>query len=456
MLYNIGMRKKKTNSSHLTAEEPKKPSTVDVKKVESDFKSVLYYQAKQRDNLLGEFSSDGKYKLSDEKIIQELISIPKKFEEKVDNVVYASTKMDSFVLNFKIDLDISESYCNATLFLIEVEHGVEKDIKHTTELANVVEIYSPKFKDNVYKIWNVHIDSEVYSKNDFLYEYLHFQNEEFMFNRELTEILSQLYLVRMLKLLDNCGELGEKIKLDYKILVEKILNSDASITQDNTRLKRLLDSVIIKHKAFGKILAMEEGSAVLLGYSTPIMRVRDKTTTNVMEGQAKPKEEKKVEKKVEAPKKKAKSKGGSDGGKTYVMDWGKVLKFAPSGMDSMPKPAVAPQPTPQVKSETPVGLAQVEQVVIEETNINVEDLKNRPWAKDFSDEVLSTLSLEDIESLDEMVEIQQAYEEGMDIFGGEAHERKADIEIEEQETIEQIDSSMTTNINKNDNELHLN
>lgn len=373
------MRKKKTNSSHLTAEEPKKATTVDVKKVESDFKSVLCYQTKQRDNLLGEFSKDGKYKLADEKMIQELISVPKKFDEKVDNVVYASTKMDSFVLNFKIELDISESYCNATLFLIEVEHGVEKDIKHTTELANVVEIYSPKFKDNVYKIWNVYVDSEVYSKNDFLYEYLRFQNEEFMFNRELTEILSQLYLVRMLKLLDNCGELGEKIKLDYKILVEKILNSDASITQDNTRLKRLLDSVIIKHKAFDKILAMEEGSAVLLGYSTPIMRVRDKSTTNVMEGQAKPQEEKKVEKKAEAPKKKAKSKGGSDGGKAYVMDWGKVLKYQPSGMDSLPKSATPPQPTPQVKNAIPVVPTQVTHDEINNTVVgeeNIEDLNS--------------------------------------------------------------------------------
>ena len=334
---------------------------LDAEKVKKEYQSVLLYQTKQRNNLLGEFLPDGTYKISDEKILSSLISVPKKFDDKNNNIVYAATKIDDVVLNFKIELNMAETYCNANLSIIEIEQGIEKDIKHVTNLDSFVDVYSPKFKEEVYSRWKVYFDEEVYEKDDYLKNYLRKQREEFLFNKELTEILSQLYMVRMLKLLDGCGELGEKIKLEYKMLVEKFLEKDASIMQDHTRLKNILDYVIAKNNAMPDLLKIQEAKTVFAGYSTPIQRVRDKTAPpRVTDTTGLPKkEEKKVEKKSSPAKKKSKAKGGGGKklkpfvydfkkfkaenlGSAKIYDYGKPISKAP--------PTVAP---PKISTPTP-------------------------------------------------------------------------------------------------------
>ncbi|MGN1201627.1 MAG: hypothetical protein ACI4R8_05195 [Candidatus Caccovivens sp.] len=339
------MRKKK-NASYIVAEEPKKqPNTTSTSDVKSDYFKILRYQSKLRDGLLGTFSSDGKYKISDEKILQELVVLPKQFDEKDDEVVYCSSKIGSHILNFKIILKIDSSYCSATLSLIEIEHKLDEDVKHITELANTVEPYSPAFKDNVFKLWKVYVEHDEYEKNDFLETYLTLQKNDFEFSRELTEILSQVYLMRMLKLLDGMGELGDKIKVDYKLFVEKILQTDPSITQDNTRLKRILDNMILKHKAFDIILQMPEGATILSGYTTPLINVFENTAP-VKIVDVKKDVEKKVEEKKPAEtkpaKKKSKSKGG-DSSKAWLFDLGKVPKNDYKVKEPIPKEKVEKQ-----------------------------------------------------------------------------------------------------------------
>lgn len=328
-------RRKNSKTSNMIAEPPKSSSesvsNEELKKVKTDFLKILRFQTKQQNNLLGAFLSDGSYQISEPRVLQELILIEKKFEEKQDNIIRASAKVDGIILNFKITTDISETYCNAKLELVEVEHGIDEDKIHLTELAYTVEMYSPKFQDNLFKIWNVFVEEEVISKNDFLFSYLHMQHEDMLFNKELFEILSQLYLVRMLKLLDNLGELGEKIKYEYKIQIEKFLKNDPSLSQNNTQMMKILNNVVIKNKGIDAILQNPEGATILKGYFEPILRIKDKT--GVVEEIIKPKDnniaptkEKKAEKKKGSPKKESikpfvfswqsekKKDGGSKGG----------------------------------------------------------------------------------------------------------------------------------------------
>ena len=328
------MRKKmKENSFGIVEGQKDTVPTLNAEQVNNDFLKIKLYETKLKNNLLGEFLPNGEYKITDEKIIAALINIPKKYSDKNESFVYASTIIDNVVLNFKIEMNISESYCNANLSIIEVEHGVEEDIKHVTRLDNFVDVYSPKFKENVYRRWKVYFEEDVYEKDDFLKNYLSKMKEEFLFNKELTAILSQLYVVRMLKLLGSCGELGEKVKLEYKLLVEKILNKDASITQDYTRLKNILDYVIIKNKALPVLLKIPEALVIMQNYSAPIQRIKDKTLPpRVTEVQGLPdkKEEKKEEKKKSAPaKKKAKAKS-SKKAKPYIYDF-KNFKSSSTG-----------------------------------------------------------------------------------------------------------------------------
>lgn len=335
------MKKKKTNYAYQGITDGPKPEVVAMTPADAqkNYLSILYYQAKQRNNLLGEFSSDGKYAIKDEKILKELILLPKKFDEKKDNVVYASTKIeDDIVLNFKLEFQMAEDFCRGTLSIIEIEQNADESIKHITKLDEYMDIYSPRFKEEMFKRWKVYFDEEVYDKNDYIYSLLHMQREEYLFNKELTEILSQLYMVRIFKLLDNCGEVGEKIKAEYKILVEKLMQQDPSIMQDNTRLKLILDSIIMKNKALPALLQTKEGIEVFVGYSAPIQRMKDKTTSviiNVGGGAEKKSEEPakaaKPATKKSGGKSKGKSGGGKDSSKLFVYDFSKNFKAASYG-----------------------------------------------------------------------------------------------------------------------------
>lgn len=377
------MRRRK-NASHIVAKQPEKNTTasVDVGDAKKEYFRIESYLTKLRNGLLGTFSANGKYKISDEKILQELLVLPKKFGEKEDNIVYASSILGSHVLNFKIELNLDPSYCSATLFLIEIEHKFDEDIKHITELGNTVEPYSPLFKENVYKLWKVYIDQEEYEKNDFLHTYLSLQQHDYDFSKELIEILSQLYLVRMLKLLDSMGELGEKIKLDYKMLVEKMLQNDPSITQDNTRFKAILDSVILKNKAFDKILETKDGATILNGYSTPIKNVLEKSApvknVEVETGEKKP-EEKKKEPAKPAAKKKGKSKGG-DSVKPWIFDISKV----PKNDYKVPEPIIPPKPQEKPATKTEEKPAEERN----ETIVSIEKPESSNSQTSLSDEEL--------------------------------------------------------------------
>ena len=320
------------------AAQPSAPATepaVDVEKVKNEYLKVFYYQTKIKDGLLGTFSADGKYKITNDQILQDLVNIPKKFEEKDGDNYYSSAKVGNHVLNFKVVLDISESYCNAHLSLIEVEHGLEEDIKHVTELGDIVEPYSPKFKENVYKAWNIHLQEEEYEKNDFIYSYMHSQTEDYNFSIELTEVLSQLYLAKLLKLLEGCGELGAKIKALYMELIEKLAQKDPSIRLDNTRMKNILDRLMLSHKAFEMLLANKDAAAALAGYSGPLSRVLVRDGVVHVEKKEVKKEEKPAEKKADAPAKKkggkSKGGGGGSGGGAVKIDWGKLPKISGGG-----------------------------------------------------------------------------------------------------------------------------
>ena len=316
------MDKKRKNQSNIEAgtPAPEKPKDPNAEAVMGQFVQASLYQAKRGNLLLGEFSADGKYSLTDDKLLQDLVTLPKVLQERVDNVAYAFSKYNGYNLNFRIDMDVSESYCSAEIFLIEIEHGIDEDIKHLTSLGNFVEMYSPSFKDNVYKTWNINLQETPLDKDDVVFKKLWELEAEYNFSKELIEILAQLYIVRLLKLLDGCGTLGLKIQGDYRALVEQLVKKDPSLAQDHTRLKKILDQMIEKHNGFDVILSKPEGVEILKNFSEPIIRVTGRIAPEHVEKiettDAKP-ATKPAEKKAAPKKKKAKAKGG-DGVKPFV------------------------------------------------------------------------------------------------------------------------------------------
>lgn len=336
------MGRKKKNKMSLTEENSKveqvktevqtptkETSKEDIAKIQKEFFEITYFQRKQRGNLLGSFEN-GKYKISNEQILKGLIDIPKKYEIQEGNIIRVSVKLNEFVLNFRIDLDINESYCTAKLFLIETEQDAVESIKHVSEIDSRVEPYSPNFISDTLAFWHVYMNENPYEKDDFLLNYLAMQKEEYAFSLELSAILSQLYIVRMMNLLDGMGELGDKIRYEYKVLMEKLLLEDPGLSQDFVMQKVYLDRILEKNNAYEEILKLPEGPKALKGFSTPLKNVRDKTYPSVIVEA--PKKEKAEEKKEDTkPAKKSasksKSKGkSSEGAKAPKIDFIKALK----------------------------------------------------------------------------------------------------------------------------------
>ncbi len=332
--------------------------------IEREYVGVLNYQRKQRDNLLGNYSK-GEYDIPDE-LKAELLKIPKKFGEIEENIARVSTILGRFVLNFKIVFTIDPDVCNAKLYFIEIEHDIDDDIKHETLLDEFEQEHTFEFRKIVFEKWHVFYDDDVLVKDSLLKNYLHMQEEENLFFGELEMILSQLFVVRMLAFLDKMGELGEKIRFDFKLAMEKYLAKDPKFAQNFAFQKRLLDMFIAKHGALAVIAKDEEGAKILLGYSTPLKNVRDKTYSSPVVEPRKAKEEKKSEKKATKPTvKKRSGSPAKQAGFKYDqskiphlgMNFGSSL-FAASRTPPAPQPRVqTPQPQQQppqpIERETP-------------------------------------------------------------------------------------------------------
>lgn len=330
-----------------TTNSPATPET-NPEQAKENYLEILYYQVKQRNGLLGTFDNKGKYKIDDEKIRGCLLNVPKKFDEKVDNVIYASARKNSRIINFKVVFEEGLDFSVATLYLIEIEHGLEEDVKHLTELGKYENIQSPEFREKVFNEWKIWTEQDVFDKDDYLFEYLRLQEEEMLFNKELSEILAQLYLVRVLKILENCGALGQKILQEYKLMIEKLQAKDPGFVLSNSNLKEVLDYVLTKNNALGEIVKSQGVPAVIASYANPLKRIKDKVPVKIREAgsteesKEKKKEEKKPEKKEEKKSKpKAKSKGKAL--KPFVLDFGKVFNGIAKSIETKYKPAPKPE-----------------------------------------------------------------------------------------------------------------
>ena len=148
--------KRKSKERNYAVEEAsvKKPETLDAFQVEKEFADILNYERKQRNHLLGDFAGES-YKIPDN-IMERLVELPKAYDVQKDNILYASTKLANFVLNFKVEFDISADYCTAKMSIIEIEQGIEEDIKHTTLIASIVEPYKFDFINEICKLWHIY------------------------------------------------------------------------------------------------------------------------------------------------------------------------------------------------------------------------------------------------------------------------------------------------------------
>ena len=128
--------------------------------IEGDFSNASLYEKVIANQLLGVFYSSKNYEISED-IVNQLLAIPKKFDERVDNIAYADTNIQGHFLRFRIEFKLGEEYSTAKLFLIE-KLGPEFDRNADTLVTLLGEFFEPtriNFYNRAYAYFN--IDAEV-------------------------------------------------------------------------------------------------------------------------------------------------------------------------------------------------------------------------------------------------------------------------------------------------------
>ncbi len=249
---------------------------VNSNEVLQEYLKIMYAQIKADNKLVGEFSVNGTYTISEPRMREYLIHELKFFKKRNGDEVYITRALEGFELNFKIVFNIVGYSQQAILYIIEVEKQIEDDdIIHTTKLAEIVKVGHPRFEEFVYKSWNVMMSAQgKIITDDFLLAIMKKHLALFQSLSELIGISSQIYLMSMFSILGK-GEMNSKnILNNFNILHRKISLKSPNFILNTTNLKKLLDQIMRKQNFFSEIPKIKGSIMAMQDFVKPIKSIQ--------------------------------------------------------------------------------------------------------------------------------------------------------------------------------------
>ena len=283
-----------------------------------DFYKTRFKIMAIRYKLVGRVNNKGIYVIPNE-IKNDLVKMSKEIEDMGDDYYTASNVYMKKYFYFRVKLTMLEDgKAKASLFLLEyVENFLDKEYI-TTHIADFVDIYNDQYRIKLRKAFNL-VDVAV-PMNDLEVPNLAVIMQDNLdigfFVNGLYDIASQIYLMRMLKILESAGEKGQAILNRYKQLVLSLDDIDKEKFK-NTLLKSLLDRVIDE---FGGLEKLDVDKA-LVGQAVKEMNSSIKAIDGAQKkpgaieaiapkGDAKKDAKKSASKKKDSKKKDSKKSGG--------------------------------------------------------------------------------------------------------------------------------------------------
>lgn len=236
-----------------------------------DYLKLMYEQIKYENKLVGEFSVNGTYSISEPRMIDFLIKEVKFFQERNGDEVIATRVLEDVILKFRIVFNMIGGLQQAFLFLEERERRIdEDDIIHKTRLAEIVKVNHSDFVNYVYKEWNVWLSPQDFAlEDDYILKYLREQAFRFNSIRELLSISSQIYVLSMVPILKNLGPKGLLISNEYNNLFGKIIGKNPNFANNWLGKKNLLDQIMKKHNFFPQLGMFNEAVSIFKDFTTP-------------------------------------------------------------------------------------------------------------------------------------------------------------------------------------------
>lgn len=205
-------------------------------------------------NLVGRFDNAGKYFISPE-VKSDLTRMPKEIEDMGSDFYKASNVYMKKFFYFDVQIVEEKDKAKASLYLIENVGECFENPHIKTHIADFVDVYDDEYRIKLRKAFNL-VDVAVPIADIMVPELAVIMQDNYDFiliNQGIYDIINQIYLLRMLELLEKSGDEGKAIVSEYKELVVKAEPELQKTKYKNNVLKMLLDRVIDRHGGLEKI-----------------------------------------------------------------------------------------------------------------------------------------------------------------------------------------------------------
>ncbi len=197
--------------------------------------------------LVGRVNQQKQY-IIPEKIKIDLVAMKKEIEEMGDDYYKVTALYMKKHFNFTIKLEMLEDKrAKASLFIAEyVGEFIDQNTLYT-HIADFVDVYDEEYRIKLRKAFNL-VDADA-KNNDFDIPELAVLLQDLfdidLYIGGLYDMASQIYVMRMLKLLESGGEIEQEVLARYQELLSGLENGDEANPRDiNTKHKELLDKAI--------------------------------------------------------------------------------------------------------------------------------------------------------------------------------------------------------------------
>lgn len=282
---------------------------------------IDYYKAsikefEARNRLLGEVNEEGEYVISED-VRRNLALIPKEQLTEGYNLIEAysrvATKDLFFVIEFEEEIEAGRDDFVASLYIIEKVVGYKNLQSLRSFVAKIVEPKSDEFWNKVRKVFNINPILMPIDEGKYMPLVMQIQKhiEDWYSMEEIVDLSSQIYVMRVLQLLENEGPLGRQIVEEYNREMKLEDLGNVNVAKRYIMLRKILDRVIEQHGGEANVFKEEKNKAeikvIKSEYSAPIRKV-ETFRTKVQESQRgvlRKKDRQKKEEKASSPAKKA-------------------------------------------------------------------------------------------------------------------------------------------------------
>ena len=245
-------------------QEVKEPVKEDFSEVVEKFDKYSSMEVVLRSNLLGKYVN-GEYTI-DDKVKEDLLKLNKIVDVKSDKGLVCHSNYKDYTFKFAIKIEILQTFSTAKIFLVEELDYVDEKEEMRTLLESVVGPSDKKFIEGVLKGWFVNADGEN-SGNEgkelsTLDAILLKVKTDYAFNKDLLELLSQIYVLRMTALLNKIGEKGQEVLDEFNRVMRDYGVKRPSILKNYAKLKIILDKIIKDKNVSADLKSLAEKEVV--------------------------------------------------------------------------------------------------------------------------------------------------------------------------------------------------